>query len=128
LVVLVALAIGVFAGAASADPTQAKNSLTISAMCGTQPVMVVVNGNGTYNAAHVIGSTAVFVPTAFDLMSSFTPTGGTTMTMTNTNTKQNQSKGTVTCDIPMDLNTFTSPQGTFSLSGSVTGFFTPANG
>jgi hypothetical protein len=34
----------------------------------------------------------------------------------------------VSYDIPADLNTFTSPEGTFTISGTVTGFFTPANG
>ena len=97
-------------------------------MCGSQQIQVSVNGNGEFTPAHVIGSTAVFVPTAFDLTFSFTPTGGTTESETDTSAKHNQAKGTVTCNIPAALNTFTSPEGTFTLSGTVTGFFTPANG
>lgn len=128
LFVLVALAVGVFAQTASADPTNAKNSLTVTAICGGEQLMVATNGNGEFTPAHVIGSTSVFVPTAFDLTFSFTPTGGTTESDTDTSAKQNQSNGTVTCDIPAALNTFTSPEGTFSLSGTVTGFLTPANG
>jgi hypothetical protein len=128
LVVLVALVVGVLAQAASADPTHAKNSTTITAICGTQEVMVSVNGNGEFTPAHVIGSTSVFVPTAFDLTFSFTPNGGETQSETDTSAKHNQSKGTTTCDIPAELNTFTGPDGTFSFSGTVTGFFTPANG
>ena len=85
-------------------------------------------GNGAFTPAHVIGSTAVFVPTAFNLTFSFTPTGGTTESETDTGAKQNQAKGTATCNIPAALNSFTSPEGTFTLSGTVTGFFTPANG
>ena len=128
LLMLVVLAVGLFAQAASADPTNAKNSQLITAMCGGQQVQVSVNGNGVFTPAHVIGSTSVFVPTAFDLTFSFTPTGGTTDSETDTSAKNNQSKPTVTCDIPEALNTFTAPEGTFSVSGTVTGFFTPANG
>jgi hypothetical protein len=32
----------------------------------------------SFTPAHVIGSTAVFIPTAFNVTFSFTPTGGTT--------------------------------------------------
>jgi hypothetical protein len=121
-------AVTVFAQTASADPTNAKNGQTITAFCGSQRVVVSVNGNGEFTPAHVIGSTAVFVPTAFDLTFSFTPTGGTTQSETDTSAKQNQAKGTVTCAIPAALNTFTGPDGTFTIAGNVTGFFTPANG
>ena len=128
IVALVALGVGVLAQTASADPTNARNSQVITAMCGSQQVQVSVNGQGEFTPGHVIGSTAIFVPTAFNLTFSFTPTGGTTQSETDTAAKRNQVKGTVTCDIPAALNTFTSPEGTFTLSGTVTGFFTPANG
>jgi hypothetical protein len=128
LLALVTLAFVVFAQAASADPTNAKTSLTVTTICDSQQVVVSVNGNGHFTAAHVIGSTSVFVPTAFDLTFSFTPTGGTTESETDMSAKQNQARGTVTCDVPAALNTFTSPEGTFTLSGTVTGSFTPANG
>ena len=128
LVMVVALAAAVLAQTAAADPTNARSSLQVTAICGGQQVQVVVNGNGKFNAAHVIGSTATFVPTAFNLVASFTPPAGPTQSDINTNAKQNQ-KGTVTCDIPEALNTVTFPDGsTFSLSGTVTGFFTPTNG
>lgn len=125
---LVCVSVAVVAQSASADPTNAKNSTTITATCGGQQVLVSVNGNGEFTPAHVIGSTAVFVPTAFDITFSFTPTGGTTESETDTSAKHNQAKGLVSCDIPADLNTFTSPEGTFTISGTVTGFFTPPNG
>ena len=128
IVALVALGVGVLAQTASADPTNARNSQVITAMCGSQQVQVSVNGQGEFTPGHVIGSTAIFVPTAFNLTFSFTPTGGTTQSETDTAAKRNQAKGTVTCDIPAALNTFTSPEGTFTLSGTVAGFFTPANG
>src|SRR5262245_50827460 len=108
LAMVVALAAAVLAQTAAADPTNAKGSLGVIAVCGGQQVAVSVNGNGAFNAAHVIDSTATFVPTGFDLTASFTPPGGPTETDINTNAKQNQ-KGTITCDIPEALNTVTFP-------------------
>jgi len=125
---VILLAVGVFAQASFADPTNAKNSLTLTAICGGQQVSVSVNGNGEFTPGHVIGDTSVFVPTAFDVTFSFTPTGGATQSETDTSAKKNQAKDTITCAIPLALNTFTSPEGTFTVSGTVTGFFTPANG
>jgi hypothetical protein len=113
--------------AASADPSNAKNSTLITAICGGQQVQVVVNGNGPFTAGHVENSTSVFVPTALDVTFSFTPTGGTTQTFSNMSEKHNQKASDVTCTIPLALNTFTSPDGTFSISGTATGFFTPSN-
>ena len=125
MLVLVVLAVGMLAQAASADPGNAKNSLLITATCGGQQIQVVTNGNGEVTPAHVVGSTSVFVPTAFDTTFSFTPTGGTTESEHDTSAKHNQSKATASCSIPEALNTFTSPDGTFSISGMVWGFFTP---
>ena len=128
IVALVTVAVAVLAQTASADPTNAKNSLLVTANCGAQQLHVSVNGNGEFTPAHVIDSTAVFVPTAFNLTFSFTPPGGPTESETDMAAKQNQAKATVTCNIPAALNTFASPEGTFTLSGTVSGFFTPANG
>ena len=123
---LVVASIAVAAPIASADPINAKNSMVVTAVCGGQQVQVVVNGNGTFGAAHFLNSTATFVPTALDLTFSFTPAGGTTETMTQDVAKTGSHANEVTCAIPEALNTFTSPQGTFSLSGTVTGFITPS--
>jgi hypothetical protein len=127
LVALFAIVLAVFAQAASADPVNAKKSSPFIANCGGPNLMVVVNGNGEFTPAHVIGSTAVFIPTAFDLTFSFTPTGGATESETDTSAKAHQPSNAVTCDLPAALNTFTSPEGTFTISGTVTGFFTPAS-
>ena len=51
-----------------------------------------------------------------------------TQSETDTSEKTHQAKGTVTCDLPANLNTFITPDGTFIISGTVTGFFTPAHG
>jgi len=123
---LVAATMAVTAQVASADPGNAKNSMVVTAVCGGQQVQVVVNGNGTFGAAHFVGNTSTFVPTALDLTFSFTPTGGTTETMTQDVAKNGSHPNEVTCDIPAALNTFTNPEGTFSLSGTVTGFITPS--
>ena len=126
LLVLVAsgaLAALAIASTAGADPTNPKNALQLQAVCGTQTLTVVVNGNGEFTPAHVIGSTSVFIPTAFNITSTFTPTGGSTETETDTSAKAGPIKDTITCTIP--FQSFSSPFGTFTIAGTVTGFFTP---
>src|SRR5262249_44468111 len=126
IVAAAAVSIAVAAPIASADPTNSKNSLIVTAVCSGQQVQVVVNGNGTFTPAHFLDSTSVFVPTALDVTFSFTPTGGTTETMTTNVAKTGSHANEITCDIPEALNTFTNPGGTFSISGTVTGFVTPS--
>jgi Ethanolamine utilization protein EutJ (predicted chaperonin) len=109
---------------ASADPVKAKNATMVRAVCGTTTVNVVVNGNGTFSPAHVIGSTAVFIPTAFNLTFTFTPTGGSAMVEHETSAKAAAVKNTTTCTIPLQT-LFTGPEGTATIQGTVTGFFTP---
>jgi len=115
---------GIIVPAASADPIQAKNATQIHATCGGQPLTVVVNGNGEFTAAHVVGSTSVFIPTAFNLTFTFTPVGGVPMSDTDTSAKAGPGKNTVTCTIPLQT-LFSGPEGTATIHGSVTGFFTP---
>ena len=117
--------LAVFAPAASADPLKAKNSLAFPATCDNgQTVQVVVNGNGAFSPAHVVGTTAVFVPQAFDLTFEFTPPGGPTQTETDTASKHNLHGDLVTCSVD---TTQSFPFGTLHLSGTATGFFTPAS-
>jgi hypothetical protein len=123
-VVLAAIALGAFAGAASADPVNSKTSLAFPADCPGQTVQVVVNGNGEFSPAHVVGSTAVFVPQAFDLTFEFTPTGGQTQSETDTASKPNVHGDLVTCSFD---TTQTFPDGTLHLFGTATGFLTPAS-
>lgn len=118
-----ALAAALIAPTAGADPTNAKNALQLQAVCGAQTVTVVVNGEGEFTPAHLIGSTSVFVPTSFNITFTFTPTGGPTMTETDTAAKAAPIKNTITCTIP--LQSFPSPEGTFTIQGTVTGFLTP---
>jgi hypothetical protein len=125
---LLAIACLVFAGVivpvATADPTNAKNATQISATCSGQPITVVVNGNGEFTPAHVIGSTSMFIPTAFNTTFTFTPTGGQPMSETDTSAKAAPIKNTVTCTIPLQT-LFSGPEGTATIQGTVTGFFTP---
>ena len=119
-----ALAAVAIAPTAGADPVNAKGSLQIDAICpGMAPFTVVVNGNGEFTPAHVLGSTSVFIPTAFDTTMTFTPTGGTTETNHDTSAKAAPITNTITCTIP--FQSFTAPFGTFTIEGSVTGFLTP---
>jgi hypothetical protein len=119
-----ALAAAAIAQTAGADPVNAKNSLQIEAVCpGMPPLTVVVNGNGEFSPAHVLGSTSVFIPTAFDTTFTFTPTGGSTETDHDTSAKAAPISNTTTCTIP--FQSFSSPFGTFTIEGTVTGFFAP---
>ena len=120
-----ALALAVFVPAASADPLNAKNGLAFPATCDNgQTVQVVVNGNGEFTPAQVVGSTAVFVPQILDTTFEFTPTGGTTETEIDTSSKPNVHGDLVTCSFDV---TQTFPEGSFHLFGTATGFFTPAS-
>jgi hypothetical protein len=49
-----------------------------------------------------------------------------TFTETDTSAKSNQNGNLVTCHLDKAKNTFTGSEGTSSLSGDATGFFTPA--
>lgn len=124
LVALCAIAFAAFAQAASADPVNAKNSSVFIANCGATQLTVVVNGNGEFTPAHVIGSTAVFIPTAFNLTFTFTPTGGPPEVEQDTSSKAGPIKNTTTCTLPLQT-VFSGPEGTATIQGTVTGFFTP---
>ena len=126
-IALFAIVLGVFAQTASADPVNAKNAGFFTAVCGSTQLQVVVNGNGVFTPAHVIGSTSVFVPTAFDLTFTFTPSGGGDPRLTPRPRRRHASQEAVTCQLPGALNTVIVPEGTFTLDGTVTGFFTPSN-
>lgn len=119
------VALGLVTPGASADPLNAKDSFAFPATCDDgQTVQVVVNGNGNFTPAHVVGSTAVFVPQALDTTFEFTPPGGPTETETENVSKPRVHGDLVTCsfDVTQSL-----PFGTIHLFGTATGFFTPAS-
>jgi hypothetical protein len=105
---------------AMADPNKGD---IFPATCNGQPVLLAVNGNGEFTLGHVIGGSSVLIPQAFDLTFSFTPPGGPTESETDTSTKSNVHGDLTTCSLNV---TEVSPEGTFTLVGTVTGFFTPA--
>jgi hypothetical protein len=111
------LAALVIAATAAADPVQAKNALVLSGSCDGTPVQLVTNGNGEWTPAHILGSTAVLIPEAFD--TTFTSTfDGITNVETDTSSKALHGN-IVECTLPLELNTFTFPDGSFSISGTV---------
>jgi hypothetical protein len=105
-----AAALGFVAGPAAADQTAAKYAFTAHADCNNgMSVDIVVNnangqGQGTNNGtqapwapAHVIGSTQVFHPTAFDATFTFTSSEGSQSFQLDT-TRKNQA-GDVVCHV-----------------------------
>ena len=108
---------------AAADPINAKNAFAFTATCDDQQVEFVVIGGGPFTPGHVMGSTTVFIPEVLDLTFEFTPPGGPTQTETLTRAKANP-QGEVTCSLDASE---TSPEGTFRVFGTATGFFTPAS-
>ena len=117
------VALAILAPAAAADPLKARNSLDFPATCSGQTIDVVINGNGAFTAAHVLGDTATFVPQAFDITFEFTSTGGTVETETSAFAKPNVHGDLVTCSFDV-AHTF--PDGSLHLFGTATGFFTPS--
>lgn len=105
------------AASASADPTNAKNSVVLQGSCDGTPVQVVTNGNGEWTPAHILVGNAVLIPEVFDI--TFTSTfDGTTDVETDTSAKPLHGN-VVECTFPLELNTFEFPGGSFSFSGTV---------
>jgi len=116
--------VGVLTQGASADPSNAKNSVTVPLNCGGTPVQFVVIGNGDITPGHVVGSTRTFIPQSFDLTFIFTRPDGTVVTETFTPSKKNPHRDLVTCTLDW---TRTTADGTVIVGfGTVMGFFTPA--
>jgi hypothetical protein len=126
-IIIGVVTIGVLALAqgAMADPVNAKNSLVFPAICDNgQSYQISVNGNGEFTPGHVVGSTSMLIPEAFNLTFEFTPTGGEPESETDTAAKHNVHGNTTTCTIDF---TQTFPEGSFHLFGTATGFITPAS-
>jgi hypothetical protein len=120
---LAILMLAALAQGAAADPINSKNSSVFPATCDGQEVLFVVTGIGNFSPAHVVGSTAVLIPESFDVIIEFTPPGGPTQTQTFTGSKPNP-HGEVSCSADVSETT---PEGTFRLVATATGFFTPAS-
>jgi hypothetical protein len=87
-------------------------------------VNYLVRALSTFTPAHVISSTSVFVPTAFDLTFTFTPSeGGVPIVNTSTAAKAAPIANTITCTIPLQTTFFAnSPQHQRSFAPLMTGF------
>jgi hypothetical protein len=122
LLIAGALALGglcVSSATAHADPSV---GLLVELHCQGETFQVVVAGNGEWTPAHDLNSNLVGVPIAFgEFTGTFTPTEGEPETFTE--------PGSVKPNMPRSSNlvvecTFsfseTSPEGTFTGSGSVT--------
>jgi hypothetical protein len=107
----------------SAAPTNAPSVLVIPATCDGESVEFVLNSGRaeatTFSAAHVVGSTSVFVPSAFDVVGADLTTGD--VVFTELASKAGPQQGLTTCDIDY---VFTFPDGTtVHVTGTVTGAF-----
>jgi len=112
-------ALGVSSATAHADPSV---GLLVELECQGETFQVVVAGNGEWTPAHDLNSNLVGVPIAFgEFTGTFTPTEGEPETFTE--------PGSAKPNMPRSRNlvvecTFsfseTSPEGTFTGSGSVT--------
>jgi hypothetical protein len=122
----------VAAAGASADPSGSKNAFTAWADCDNgMSVPIVVNsanGKGSgqednttaeWTPAHVIGSTAVFHPTVFDLTFTFTPAGGAPESDTQVDSRQAGKTQTVCQIAGSQQDEFGD---TFTISGTVAGW------
>ena len=130
-VVASVLAAVAWAAPALADPTGSKNSFTFPVTCNGTAYTFVANsangqGAGAHNQttapfapAHVVGSNAIFHPTVFDLMFTFS-FGGMTQSFLDTNAMANP-KTPVKCSVNF-TQTF-SDGGSLSLKGTAWGFF-----
>ena len=119
-----ALSIAALAPSAAADPIKARSAVKLELVCNGTPYQVAVNGNGNFTPAHITGSTGVVVPYSLDLTFTFTPPGGgPTETQTQSVSKGGPHKGAVDCTIP--FQSFSGPEGAFSIQGTATGFLTP---
>ncbi len=121
------------ASVASADPTGSKGAFRAWATCdnGMSVPIVVNNANGQgagqqdqntaeWAPAHVVGSTAVFHPTVFDLTFTFTPAGsGASETFTQ-QASRNTGQTRTTCTLSGSQSDAAGD--TFSISGTVAGW------
>ncbi|HEV8527013.1 MAG TPA: hypothetical protein VGS60_05585 [Actinomycetes bacterium] len=119
------------ASAATADPTNAKDTIPIQLACDNgHTYTVVANGNGQFTPAHDLDSNAVVVPVAFgEITATVTdPDGNVVESETDPPASKGSSaknpNATTNCSFSASA---TDPDGfTFSLSGTATVMITPS--
>jgi hypothetical protein len=112
---------------AGADPINAPNGELVPLVCdsGIGSITVSVNGNGDFTPGHDTTSTQVGVPYAFRFETSFTPTGGDTVTEVEVITKHAPKNGRLaTCTFQLEEQ---SDEGLFVIDGTVWISYTPAH-
>lgn len=121
---VVALA-AVFASPVGADPSNAANSTSIDVVCGNETITTASNGNGIFAPLHDVSTSSVFTPTALDVTLTFTPSGGGQPSVDHAIVGKNApSEGAVTCAIPLQT-LFSGPDGSMTIAGTLSGFWTP---
>jgi hypothetical protein len=115
-------ALALSASPSSAAPTNAPSVFVIPATCDGQSVEFVLNSGRSednFAAAHVVGSTSVFVPSAVDIVFA-DPTTGEEVLPPELASKAGPRRGLTTCDIDTVI---TFPGGPVHVTGTVTGAF-----
>ena len=130
VVFTLALALGGIAvAAAAADPSGAKNSVSVTVTCGNTTYNAVANGNGPWSPAHDLNSNRVLIPVTFGVERDvFTPVGGAPeTTFSPPRVKGSASpNGQPQINCSYTVGPITVPGvGTFEAFGTVTGFVTP---
>jgi hypothetical protein len=122
------------ASPATADPGNASDAIVLVCDNG-HTYNATVAGNGAFTPAHDLGSNSILVPTAFgEIHGTVTDAGGAVLAeftdAPTTKGKSTKARATsTTCTFSFSQTGFDEEFGqvvTFSLSGSVTGFVTPA--
>ncbi len=119
---------------ATADPGDASDPIVLVCENGNTYAATVA-GNGDFTPAHDLGSTSILVPTAFgEFQGTVRDTSGAVLAEftepPSTKGRSTRSRATsTTCTFAFSVTDFDEEFGqvvTFSASGSVTGFVTPA--
>jgi hypothetical protein len=130
--VLALVVAGVAAGVAAADPANAPKSAPITVICGNTTYHGVVNGSGAWGPAHDLHSNSILIPVSFGVETDVvTDPSGNMVTTTNAPRAKGSAapNGATQLNCSYTVGPLTFPDGsTFTASGTVTGFVTPANG
>lgn len=116
------------AGAAGADPTNAKKGEILEIECdgGLGTLTVALNGNGEFTPGLVTTSTQVGIPYEVHIEGSFTPPGGQPQPFADDSVKPAPRNGRLAvCTFHEEGE---DEEGTFVLDGTVRISYTPAHG
>jgi hypothetical protein len=114
------------AGAAGADPTNAKKSEVIPITCDINgSLTVATNGNGEWTPGLVTTNNQVGIPYEFHITGTFTPTGGSPESLADDSVRRAPHNGRLdTCTFHQEGS---DEFGSFVVDGTVKISFTPAH-